>query len=288
MKVFPLLFYGFYYCSSLTSVTIPDSVTFIGGSTFYGCSSLTSITIPKNVISIHSGAFDNCFNLESVTFEDTNGWRRQEEQGDVGIEIDVTDKSKNAVYLRDFGVSSVSSSPLISFYKSVITLNASNVASAISKLPMGASCSIKIVGEMDTDILSDIRTAIKNNSTLRFSFDLSQTTGLTEIPDSAFSDCQHCLTSVIIPDGVTSIGDSAFIGCISLTSVTIGDGVTSIGNYAFTACNSLTSIIFEDTSTWYYTSKDDYTGGTVIDVTDPTQNATYLKSTYYNKYWYKK
>ena len=48
---------------------------------------------------------------------------------------------------------------------------------------------------MDTDILSDIRTAIKNNSTLRLSLDLSQTTGLTEIPDSAFYDCD-VLTSV--------------------------------------------------------------------------------------------
>ena len=140
-----------------------------------------------------------------------------------------------------------------------------NVASAISKLPWGVSCSIKIVGEMNTDILSDIKTAIKNNSNSRFSLDLSQTTGLSEIPDSAFSNCQHSLTSVIIPNGVTSIGDSAFYWS-----------------------SSLTSIIFEDTSTWYYTSKDDYTGGTVIDVTDPTQNATYLKSTYDDKYWYKK
>ena len=324
--------HAFYWCSNLASVTIPDGVTSIGNNTFLGCSSLTSVTIPKNVISINSGAFDNCFNLESVTFEDTNGWRRQEEQGDVGIEIDVTDKSKNAVYLRDFGVSSVSSGYHISFYKSVITLNASNVASAIFKLSWGVSCSIKIVGEMDTDILSDIRTAIKNNSTLRLSLDLSQTTGLTEIPDSAFYDCRNLesvtipdsvvsigdsafyncnsltsvtipdgvtsigdsafsgcssLTSVTIPDEVTSIGDSAFYGCSSLTSVTIPDNVASIGDHAFTACNSLTSIIFEDTSTWYYTQKSDYTGGTVIDVTDPVQNMTNL-NTNSVRYWYKK
>ena len=47
---------------------------------------------------------------------------------------------------------------------------------------------------------------------------------------------------LVIPDGVTSIGNSIFRNCSGLTSVTIGDGVTSIGNYAFGYCSSLTSI----------------------------------------------
>ena len=50
------------------------------------------------------------------------------------------------------------------------------------------------------------------------------------------------LTSVTIPDGVTSIGDYAFNRCKSLTSVTIGNSVTSIGYYAFDGCKSLTSV----------------------------------------------
>ncbi len=48
------------------------------------------------------------------------------------------------------------------------------------------------------------------------------------------------LTSVVIPDGVTSIGDCAFVMCGSLTSVTIPDSVTSIGDFAFCACPNLT------------------------------------------------
>ena len=54
-------------CSSLTSVTIPDSVTSIGYGAFRGCSSLTSVTIPDSVTSIGYGAFGGCHSLTSVT-----------------------------------------------------------------------------------------------------------------------------------------------------------------------------------------------------------------------------
>ena len=61
------------------------------------------------------------------------------------------------------------------------------------------------------------------------------------IGDSAFRDCRS-LTSISIPDSVTSIGDSAFLYCSSLTSITLPDGVTYIGDSAFGHCSSLTSI----------------------------------------------
>ena len=61
--------------------------------------------------------------------------------------------------------------------------------------------------------------------------------------DCAFEDCSG-LTSIIIPDGVTSIGYEAFYGCSSLTSITIPDSVTSIDSYAFRDCSNLTSVIW--------------------------------------------
>ena len=65
--------------------------------------------------------------------------------------------------------------------------------------------------------------------------------GVTKVDSSAFIGCSS-LTSITIPNGVTSIGDSAFEDCTSLKSITIPNSVTSIGDSAFEDCTSLTSI----------------------------------------------
>ena len=56
-------------CSSLTSVTIPNSVRTIGNYAFSGCSSLTSVTIPSSVTEIGDGAFSGCKNVKQITSE---------------------------------------------------------------------------------------------------------------------------------------------------------------------------------------------------------------------------
>ena len=71
--------------------------------------------------------------------------------------------------------------------------------------------------------------------------------GVTSIGGSAFYGCN--LTSIVIPDSVTSIGDYSFCDCKNLTSITIPDSVTSIGDYAFYSCDSLTSITIPDSVT---------------------------------------
>ena len=78
--------------------------------------------------------------------------------------------------------------------------------------------------------------------------DLVIPNGVTSIGDHAFYDCSS-LTSVTIPNSVTSIGSGAFFKCSKLTSVTIPNSVTSIGNGAFYGCSGLTSITIPNSVT---------------------------------------
>ncbi|MCQ2449859.1 MAG: leucine-rich repeat domain-containing protein, partial [Clostridia bacterium] len=92
--------------------------------------------------------------------------------------------------------------------------------------------------------------------------------GVTTIGYSAFRGCTG-LTSITIPDSVTTIGEQAFDGCTGLTSVTIGNSVTTIGDYAFYDCTGLTSItIGNSVTTIGYRAFYGCTGLTGVYITD--------------------
>ena len=96
---------------------------------------------------------------------------------------------------------------------------------------------------------------------------------VTTIGDSAFFGCD-ALIDVTIPNSVTTIGDGAFRDCSALTNVTIPNSVTTIGEYAFYGCSALTSVHINDLSAWcniefegFYANPLDYGGGLYLNGT---------------------
>ena len=105
-------------------------------------------------------------------------------------------------------------------------------------------------------------TKVQNSNNTFCSFPNLQTIvipeGVTSIGEEAFRECTN-LTSITIPSSVTNIGSSAFYYCSSLTSITIPESVTGIDNYAFYYCSKLKTINYTGTEEqWEAINKDSY------------------------------
>ena len=197
---------AFRYCSGLTYITIPNSVTSIGGRAFEDCYGLTSVTIPNSVTSIGDYAFYNCEGLTSVTLGNS-----------------VTSIGYSAFYWCS-GLTSITIPNSVTsigenvFYDTGIYNNEAN---------------------WENDVLYISNCLIEAKNDISGAYIIKEGTRL--LAESAFGNCSG-LTSITIPNSVTSIGDGAFFYCPGLTSVTIGNSVTSIGDWAFGSCSGLTSV----------------------------------------------
>jgi hypothetical protein len=239
-------------CTGLASITIPSSVTSIGYRAFSGCTGLTSITIPDSITSVGDFAFSGCTNL------------KYNEYGNIKYLGNETNNYVVAMDTISTGITSCELSEQTRFIYNGAFYDCSSLAS------ISIPNSVTSIGFQAFDKCTSLINITIPNS-------------VTSISDYTFAYCSS-LASISIPSSVTSIGDYAFYYCTGLKSITIPDSVTSIRWSAFDGCTNLTSVTFEDTtSTWRL-------GGSKLSAyspTNPSTNATYLKSTYSNWYWTK-
>ncbi len=261
---------AFYDCSSLTSITIPHSVTSIGNYAFYGCSSLTSITIPDNVTNIGSYTFRGCSSLTSITIPDS--------VTSIGNFAFAYCSKLTSITIPD-SVTSIGDSAFW-YCSSLESVTIGNGVTSISYYAFSGCSSLEEIKFKDMASYCQINglSNVDQNKVYIGGQKLTEMTsivipdGVTSIGDNAFYNCSS-LTSVTIGDGVTSISYQAFIGCSSLTSITIPDSVTSISNSAFSGCSSLTDITFAGTKAQWKAIEKGYswnnnTGNYTIHCTD--------------------
>ena len=214
--------------------SIKKGVKVIGNCAFDLCRSLTIINIPNSVTTIGNCAFWGCDYLISINIPNS-----------------VTTIGKSAFsdcyYLTSINIPNSVTTIGDSAFWWCYSLISITIPSSVVTIMGNPFCHWhgNLYNESKVFIYEDHVLFNKNKTTLiaciakKTNYTIPNR--VTTIGDSAFLGCES-LTSINIPNSVTTIGKSAFSKCQSLTSINIPNGVTIIGNYAFNGCKSLTSI----------------------------------------------
>lgn len=225
----------FFGCNSLSKIKFGNGIQSIGDSAFFGCNGLTEIIIPNSVTNIGEYAFNACKNLASVTIgSSVKSIEMNAFSGCMRL-VEVFNKSDLSLTAGSYDNGNVAL-----FAKNIYTQEGgswlSDTEDGYRFLYDGSTG--YLVGYFGTETqltLPQSFTAYNGTQVMEYEINLY-----------AFYECSG-LTSIAIPDSVTSIGGGAFNACSNLTSVTIGSGVTYIGDSAFHDCYSLENVYYHGT-----------------------------------------
>ncbi len=212
-------------CENLQEVVLPDGITEIGPNTFLQCYSLKSIKLPASLKTIGTDAFTSCWNLQNIELpagltnigeQAFSGCRNLEE---VSIPGGVKTISRNA-------------------FNGCRSLRNLVLQEGIEQIGVGAfyGCS----GLCELTLPASV-TVIGSNAFYECSAltDVVLPEGVTSIGVKAFYHCYN-LTFAVLPSTLKTLGSDAFALCYDLKAVNIPDGVTSIVDTAFHGCDQLT------------------------------------------------
>ena len=251
-----LLFQEFYS----GDLIIPSSV---GGCTVKGigiypgkdqpfsyCVNLNSVTIPATVQTIYD-SFTNCPNLTKITCLGTvppecYGYVALP-NGELGSGFEQQIYENVTLYVPNNVIETYRNAPVWCYFQNIVGVDVSPViefADQNVKALCVQNWDINGDGELSQDeaaAVTDLNNVFTGNRTITSFNELEYFTGLATIGYMAFQGCTS-LTSVVIPNSVTSIDQGVFAGCSALMNVTIPNSVMSIGYNAFYNCRKFTSV----------------------------------------------